>query len=96
MAFEQIDEDQKLEKIIEQGVAIKLQAFRDRKIDDCHEKALEKAVALADSTIKAMVYEGKIREKSDEVPTKPEKPVFRKLRDSLNLKPLFEKDTPDR
>lgn len=96
MAFDQHSQDIDMEQIIEEGVSIKLQAFRERKIIDCHEKALGKAVSLVDSTIKVMVYEGKISEKADEVPTKPKKPALRKLNDSLNLRPLFDKDTLNR
>ena len=72
--------------IIERGVAIQLQEFRQRHENDCREEAIEDAISHVDS----LVREGLLIPRIDPVdkppkPVKPEKPELKVLPDSLTM-----------
>lgn len=81
------------EEIIAQGVEIRLESFRKRKMQDCRERAIERAVVMADSIIRVRVLEKMGLTTEGDKPFKPDKPEFKKLKDTLELKPLFDKDS---
>ena len=80
-------------EVVARGVEIRLTDYKQRRMKECREEALERAVVIADSLVALMAFEMK-----DSIPRparlpKPEKAVFATPPDSLKPKPILEKDS---
>ncbi len=77
------DEDQ--QKIIDEGVEIKIEEFIKRQNSRCWEKAVTTAISRVDSMVRAGALESRIDpvEKPPR-PNKPDKPAIKLLPDSLS------------
>ena len=78
------------EKLVAQGVDIRIEDFREREWEKCQARALEKAIQVADSTIRARARQDAV----DPIlkppkPEKPERPALREARDSIRTDSLI-------
>lgn len=72
------------EEIIERGVHIKVEEFRDTQIRKCRERAIKAAEAQVDSMIRAMARDEQIDPVVKPPKTiKPDKPEVRELSDTI-------------
>ena len=88
-SFQKKEEDQL--KIIERGVEIKVEQFRLRKVRDCKEKALKRAIVVADSlmTIEALFMKIDTTNKPPR-PKRPQRPINEIPTKPIVVKPLLD------
>jgi hypothetical protein len=81
------------EELIQQALNMRLQEWRSSFLNNCKDKAMDKAEAYVDSFLLANSLETKLDTMPKPIkPVKPEKPVFKEKPDSLKVDPLFKKD----
>ena len=88
-SFQTKEEDQA--KIIERGVEIKVEQFRLRKMRDCKEKALKRAIIRADSlmTIEALFLKIDTSSKPPR-PQRPQRPITEMPTEPIVVKPIVD------
>ena len=80
------------ESLINSAVEIKLQQWREEKINTCKEKALADAQKYVDSVLLATSLETKLDTiPKPEKPIKPPKPEFKPKPDSVIVTPIIKK-----
>lgn len=78
-------------EIVRRGVEIKIDQFRKRQIRECNERALDRAVFLTDSLMAAQALFTKRDTMIKPVrATKPIKPKFAPVPDSIEVKPVIQ------
>ena len=82
------------EKLVAEGVEIKISEFKQREWDKCVEQARMKAVAKADSIIRALAKQEAVEPvQKPPKPERPEKPAVKILPDSIRQKAVIEPDS---
>ena len=80
-------------KVVQQGIEIKLDQFRNRKQKECKRRALDRALIIADSLLAAQA----LIIKNDTInrpprAIKPVKPKFTPVPDSIAVRPILKKE----
>ena len=78
--------------VVEKGIEIKLKQYRERKEKECQEKALARALVVADSLMatRALIIKNDTINRPPRA-VKPVKPDFVPIPDSISVEPILKK-----